>query len=211
MRKIVIITLAVLFAVATGVMVWANVSVCRWSQERCYSNVEDIPAHRVAILLGTTKYTRYDTENPYFKHRVAAAAELYHSGKAKKILVSGDNSRHSYNEPADMRSALLALGVPKSDIVLDYAGFRTYDSMVRAQQVFGQDSLIVISQHWHNERALYIAKNIGMEAVGFDAADVSGQPITLKLRIREWLARTKMALDLLFHRKPHFLGDPITI
>jgi SanA protein len=102
-------------------------------------------------------------------------------------------------------------GVPDSNIVLDYAGFRTYDSMVRAKKVFGQDSLTVISQQWHNERALYIAGSIGMDAVAYNAVDVRSRSVKLKLAVREWLSRTKMVFDLLLKHDPHFLGDPITI
>ena len=148
--------------------------------------------------------------DPYFVYRIDAAAKLYHSGKIRKILISGDNRRKGYNEPEDMRNALIAKGVPDSCIVLDYAGFRTYDSMVRAKKVFGQDSLIVVSQHWHNERALYIAHRIGVEADAFDAKDRTGFT-TIRLTVREWLARTKMAIDLLFMHDPHFLGEKIEI
>lgn len=208
-RKRIIITLAALLLAAIGLTVWANVSVSRWANGRCFDDLGEIPAQRVALLLGTTKNTRQGAVNPYFTNRVEAAAELYHNGKVQKILVSGDNCRDGYNEPADMCAALLALGVADSDIVLDYAGFRTYDSMVRAQKVFGQYTLTVVSQQWHNERALYIAHSIGIEAVAYNAADVQNRPTALKLCLREWLARTKMALDLIFPHNPHFLGEPI--
>ena len=128
-----------------------------------------------------------------------------------KVLVSGDNSRNGYNEPEDMRQALVEAGIPDSCIVLDFAGFRTYDSMVRAKRVFGQDSLTVISQQWHNKRALYIANRVGVDAVAYNAADIDIRATKLRLAVREWLARTKMVFDLLFMHDPHFLGEQITI
>ena len=193
-----------------GIVIAANISVSHWSRGRCYTDTHQLPSGRVALLLGTSRLGRYGGANPYFIYRIEAATELFRSGKIRKILISGDNSRKDYNEPLDMRSALLKKGIPDSCIVLDYAGFRTYDSMVRAKKVFGQDSLIVVSQHWHNERALYIAHRIGVEAVALDAKDWSGFT-SLRLQVREWLARTKMAIDLLFQRDPHFLGEKIEI
>ena len=200
--------LAVAF-LAMGVII--NRSVDKTAEGLCYSSVEDIPYRRVGLLLGTSRLTRNGYENPYFYYRIAACAELYHAGKIHRILISGDNSRKNYSEPSDMKEALVKCGVPSDSITLDYAGFRTYDSMVRAKKVFGQDSVTVISQDWHNERAIYIANRVGVDAIAFNAEDVYIRTIALKLRVREWLARTKMAFDLLFLHEPHFLGEPIEI
>lgn len=206
-KRLVWATALVLAAVA--VVAIPNVMVERAARGRCYGSVDAVPQRRVGLLLGCAQRLRDGRPNPYFDRRVAACVELYHAGKISKVLVSGDNSRADYNEPADMRRALMAAGVADSDIVLDYAGFRTYDSMVRAQRVFGQSQLTVVSQEWHNERALYIADRIGLDAVAYNAADVdlrrAGQTV------REWLARAKMAFDLLFPHDPHFLGDPVAI
>ncbi len=205
---IVAAVLAVTFLIM-GVIV--NRSVDKTAEARCYSSVEDIPYRRVGLLLGTSRLTRHGYENPYFYYRIDACAELYHAGKITRILVSGDNSRKDYNEPADMKEALVERGVPPDSITLDYAGFRTYDSMVRAKKVFCQDSITVISQDWHNERAIYIANRVGVDAVALNAEDVSFRTTAFKYRVREWLARTKMAFDLLFLHEPHFLGEPIEI
>lgn len=212
-RKILIpLIVAALLAVAFLVMgVIVNRSVDKMAEGRCYSSVEDVPYRRVGLLLGTSRLTRQGYENPYFYYRIDACAELYHAGKIHRILISGDNSRKDYNEPADMKNALVERGVPADSITLDYAGFRTYDSMVRAKKVFGQDSVTVISQDWHNERAVYIANRVGVDAVAFNAEDIAIRSIALKFRVREWLARTKMAFDLLFLHEPHFLGEPIEI
>ncbi|MBR5027867.1 MAG: YdcF family protein [Bacteroidales bacterium] len=210
-RKIVCFSVLTLFVLAIGFTVVANVLVNNYSSGRCYDDAEAIPHNRVGLLLGTSPKTKQGTVNLYFKYRMEAAAELYHSGKIDKILISGDNRHKNYNEPAAMRNALLELGVPDSAIVLDYAGFRTYDSMVRAKKVFGQDRLTVISQSWHNERALYIAHRVGIEAIGYNARDVAFRKVALKNHIREWFARAKMVFDLIFQHDPHFLGDPIEI
>ena len=110
-----------------------------------------------------------------------------------------------------MRRSLVALGVPDSVIYSDYAGFRTFDSMVRCKEVFGQDSVTVISQKWHNERALYIAQHAGMEAIAFNADDVQIKHAYLKNHTRELLAKVKVVLDVTFHKKPKFLGEPVQV
>ncbi|MBO4741908.1 MAG: YdcF family protein [Bacteroidales bacterium] len=207
-KKVIVFTIVSLAFVSVVATVVANILVNNAAKGRCYSSVDDIPYRRVGVILGTSRFTRRGTENFYFKYRIQACANLYHNGKISYILVSGDNGHKSYNEPADMRKALIAEGVPDSVIVLDYAGFSTYDSMVRTKKIFGQDSVTVISQNWHNKRALFIAKNYGIDAVGFNANDVA---FSLTTTIREWLARTKMVIDLLFQKEPHFLGDPIEI
>lgn len=208
----IILLIAVVLLICFVIMgVVVNHSVSKEAEGRCYYNVDEIPYRRVGLLLGTTRLTRQGYKNPYFYYRTDACAELYHAGKIHRVLISGDNSRNNYNEPLDMMNELVSLGVPADSITLDHAGFRTYDSMVRAKKVFGQDSVTVISQQWHNERAIYIANRIDIDAIAYNARDVSSRSISLKLKVREWLARTKMAVDLLFKHDPHFLGEPIII
>lgn len=211
MKRIVITVLAAAAIAAAAITISANVMVKRTAKGLCYDDTAAIPYRRVGLLLGTSKLNRHGGPNPYFTRRIKACAALYHAGKISKVLVSGDNSRKEYNEPEDMRQALIAAGVPDSCIVLDYAGFRTYDSMVRAKKVFGLDSLTIISQQWHNERALYIASRVGIDAVAFNADDIKSRSTKSRIAVREWLARTKMFFDLLLMRDPHFLGDPIEI
>lgn len=125
-------------------------------------------------------------------------------------MVSGDNGHVSYNEPKEFRKELIKRGIPKEKIYLDYAGFRTLDSMVRAKEVFGLEEVTVISQQFHNERAIYIAKKNGLEAIGFNAQDVQGYS-GFKVKTREALARTKVFLDLFLNVQPKFLGEKIAI
>lgn len=148
--------------------------------------------------------------NAYFYNRVDAAAALYHAGKVEYLVISGDNGRKGYNEPQDMKEALVGRGVPAEAIYLDYAGFRTYDSVVRMEKIFGQESFTVISQEFHNRRAVYIAQALGLDAVGYNAADVAAYA-GMKTRLREKLARVRMFMDLWTGKTPKFLGEPVEI
>jgi len=167
----------------------------------------DLQYNEVGLLLGTSKYAYGGRPNLYFLNRINAAAELYRTGKVKYILVSGDNSRVSYNEPQDMKEALIAAGVRAEDIYLDYAGFSTLDSVVRASKVFNIQSLTVISQQFHCERAIYIARAHGFKSVGFSARDVSGSLAT-RVQFREYLSRGKAVMDIaIIGTEPTYYGD----
>ncbi len=179
-------------------------------KESMYDNITETPSKKVGLLLGTAKYVKGGWINLYYKHRITAAVELYKVGKIKYILVSGDNGRESYDEPTLMKEDLMAAGIPESAIYLDYAGFRTLDSVVRCKKIFGELDILVISQQFHNERAVYIARAKGMQAIGYNAQDVNAK-YGFKTHIREYLARTKMFLDLWFHKEPKFLGEEIQI
>ena len=201
----------VLVVAAMAFSITANILVVSYSSSRRYTDVDEIPYNRVGLVLGTTDSLKDGRANLYFRFRMESAAELYHSGKINRILVSGDNHKKSYDEATAMLNALVALGVPDTAIKCDYAGFSTYDSMIRAKKVFGQNRLTVISQSWHNQRALYIAHRVGIDAVDYNAKDVVFRKTAMKNHIREWFARAKMVFDLVFQHDPHFLGDPIEI
>lgn len=192
-------------------VVCCNITVKNSAKGLLYDEVQNIPARKVGLLLGTSPYTAKGIVNQYYNNRIDAAAELYFAHKISYILISGDNHRHGYNEPEEMRQSLIAQGVPDSVIFLDYAGFRTYDSMVRAKKVFGEDSITVISQHWHNERALYIAQHHQLEAIAFNAKEVYFRKAYLKNHARELAAKAKAVIDVTTHKQPHFLGDPMPI
>jgi len=179
-------------------------------KESMYDNITETPSKKVGLLLGTAKYVKGGWINLYYTHRITAAVELYKAGKIEYILISGDNGRESYDEPTLMKEDLMAAGIPESAIYLDYAGFRTLDSVVRCKIIFGELDILVISQQFHNERAVYIARAKGMQAIGYNAQDVNAK-YGFKTHIREYLARTKMFLDLWFHKEPKFLGEEIQI
>lgn len=171
-----------------------------------YDRASEVPETQVALVLGCSPRVAEGRNNLFFVARMAAAAELFHSGKVSYLLLSGDNSRPSYDEPSAMKRALEALGVPSSRLVLDYAGFRTLDSVVRAKEVFGVTRLIVVSQHFHNVRAVYLARARGIEAYGFDAAEVRGAGGKWP-KVREVASRVFAVLDVhVLGTEPRFLG-----
>jgi SanA protein len=187
-------------------VVFSNILIANYASEKIFNDENEAPETSVALLLGTSRYTVRGNTNLYFKYRIQATTNLYKSGKIKHIIVSGDNSLTSYNEPREMRKALLANGIPDSSITLDFAGFRTLDSVVRCKEVFGQDNFIIISQHFHLERALYIAKKFNINAIGF-AAQNPPEKYSFKTNVREYFARTKAIIDLYFlNTQPKFLG-----
>lgn len=182
------------------------------SRPKRYNDVTEIPYNRVALVLGTNPLTRNGRTNYYFKYRIDACVELYKAGKVSKFLLSGDNSTKEYDEPQYMKNALMKRGVPSSDIVLDYAGFRTLDSVVRCKEVFGQKSITIVSQGFHNARAVCLASWYGIDAIGFDAKDIKHSRTYLLFGVgREALARVKMFIDMVVGKKPKFLGEEIEI
>ena len=180
------------------------------SLKNIYSDLEKIPHNHVGLLLGTGKYLAGGYINPYYKYRIDAAVQLMGAGKITYLIISGDNGRKEYNEPEMMKRDLIAAGIDSSCIYLDYAGFRTFDSMIRLQKIFSQDSVTVISQEFHNQRAIFIAKSEGITAIGYNAKDVSNQN-GLRTKVREKFARVKVFLDYLFKNEPKFLGPKVII
>ena len=176
----------------------------------CVDEVEAVPVRKAALVLGCAP-TVSGRPNLFFTRRIEAAARLHQAGKVRALIVSGDNSTASYDEPTAMREALVKAGVPGSAIHLDYAGFRTLDSVVRAREVFGQEAVVVVSQRFHNERAVFLARRLGMEATGFNAADVPGRR-GLRTRLREYLARVQAVLDVtVLGTQPKFLGPKVVV
>jgi SanA protein len=148
--------------------------------------------------------------NAYFFNRIEATIALFKNHKISYVIISGDNSRKDYNEPLDMKNELLKNGIAEDRIYLDYAGFRTYDSVIRAKKIFGQDTILFISQEFHNQRAVFIARQNGIEGYGFNAKDVTAFN-GLKTMIREFFARDKVFIDAWINKEPKFLGEKIII
>ena len=203
-RRILIVC-AVLACLCFLAICAADLRVERCAAGRVYETIGDVPAREYGLLLGTTRLVKGKYRNDYFYHRVRAAADLYRAGKIRKIIVSGDNSRTDYNETGDMKRELVAEGVAPDDVLMDYAGFRTLDSVVRARNLFGAKEITVISQEFHCERAVYLADRNGIDAIGFAAEDTRVESAQMRLAIRESLARVLAVLDAeILHRKPHF-------
>ncbi len=192
------------------VILFANWKIPYDSKDYIYSSTDSIPAQKAALVLGASRYIG-NVPNPYFTYRIQAAAELYNAGKVKSFVVSGDNRTHDYNEAEDMRSALIEAGVPDSIIHCDYAGLRTLDSVVRMNKIFGQDSFIVVSQKFHNERAIFIARHSGLDVYGYNAKDLTLSRFSSRTKIREVLARVKVLIDLATNKQPRHLGEEIDI
>lgn len=190
--------------------IWANVSVVRASKQYITSNINEVQPVKVGLVLGTSRNVQNGNKNTFFFNRIDAAEELFKEGKIKYIIVSGDNGETSYNEPQDMREELVKRGIPDNAIFLDYAGFRTLDSVIRAREIFGQNTFIIISQKFHNERAVYLARKNGIEAYGYNAKEVEAMQ-GMKTKVREFFARDKVFIDLLFGVEPKFIGEKILI
>lgn len=174
-----------------------------------FDNSAAVPYNRVGLVLGTLPTDGFGGTNRFFVDRMIAAADLYCSGKVQHLILSGDPDRFGYNEPMDMRNALAAMGVDTADMTLDMAGFTTFDSVIRAKQVFGQARFTIISQPFHNARALYIAKENGVDAVAFNAQDVPSVHAK-RSWVRERGARLKMWKDLV-NIHPTRIGETVVL
>lgn len=192
-----------------GLILLSHHFIGQKSRDYLFSDVEEVPECEAALVLGTAKFLSGGI-NPYFQYRIDAAAELYRAGRVKYLIVSGDNSRQDYNEPLEMKNALVEAGVPEHVIYLDYAGFRTLDSVVRMKSIFSQERYIVVSQPFHNERAVFIGRQKGSDVFGFNARDVTGSA-GMKTQLREKLARVKVFVDIFIGKQPRFLGEKVLV
>jgi SanA protein len=198
--------LLILLVISVLFLVGSNIWVVSSTSSRVYSNSDDLPDHRIALVLGTSHKTMEGKPNPFFEKRMDTAAELFKSGKIDHFIVSGDNRSRYYNEPLEMRKALTSRGVPNESITLDYAGLRTLDSIVRSKKIFGQSKITIITQPFHSYRAVFISNFYEMDAVAM-VADEPHFDSTAKVRIREFFARSKAVLDLyILKTEPRFLG-----
>ncbi len=198
------VTFIILAVTISAALLAADLYVASFSKGRLYDNPADVPHRQAAVVLGCAPITE-GRPNLFYHYRLDAAAALWHAGKIDAILVSGDNSRKDYDEPAAMKADLIERGVPSEFITADYAGFRTLDSVIRAREVFGLDDYIVVSQPFHCRRALYLASRKGHSVIGFCAADVRGGR-ALKIRLRETFSRAASLLDILITRRARYLG-----
>jgi SanA protein len=196
----VLITMLLLFVlICNGWVVYST-------QPYIFKNIDSLPFREVGLVLGTSKRVASGQENLFFNYRIEAAATLYHHKKVKYLILSGDNSSLYYNEPSDMKAALLKKGVPESAMTLDYAGHRTFDSVLRAKKIFNQDSVIIISQAFHNARALFISRHYNIPAIAFAAPNVPFG-YAFKTIAREYLARPKALLDIYVLEKDNALFE----
>lgn len=197
----------------TALFIWLrhnNDAMAQEASSFIYEDVNKIPKKQAVLLLGTTKYVASGRPNYFYKYRIDATVKLFEAGKVKAILVSGDNGTKSYDEATDMHDDLVKRGIPSRYITLDYAGFRTLDSIVRAKAIFDLEDYIIVSQRFHLERAIYLAHAKGQKVVGFVAKDFKNTLWAKKMEHRELLARAKAFLDIhLLGTEPKFYGEKV--
>lgn len=216
-------TIAIVAAVCLALMLICNQIVVNNAKGKTFSEIDSIKYNKVGLLLGTTPQARITkNKNYFFIYRLDAAEQLFRAGKIEKILISGDeNSLDGVNEPECMRDSLVARGIPASVIVLDGKGYRTINSIVNANKVFGLRSFTIISQEFHNERAIYQAEHLGLDVENLQAynAKMPKSRRAYITTIREYFARMKMFWDLFISKESEmspntiqsFLGKPIII
>lgn len=193
-------------------MFYTNDRVKQNANTRLYTSIKKIPAKRAVLVLGTAKYIKKGHKNYFYTYRIRAVVALWKAHKVKAIVVSGDNASKYYNEPKTMQKDLIKAGIPKKYITLDNAGFRTLDSIIRAEAIFGLKDYIIVSQKFHLERALYIAKAKNQKVIGFIAKDIPNTASAYRMKAREYLARTKAFLDLyLLGTKAKVYGKKIKV
>jgi SanA protein len=193
------------FALMCGLRIWVNARTAG----RIYTNAGEVPPAPVALVLGAGLW-RDGSPTPALYDRVATAVDLYRAGRVKKLLMSGDNRFVNYNEPAAMKKLAIQLGAPAEDIVLDYAGRRTYDSCYRAKEIFGVRQVVVVTQRFHLDRALFLCDALGVESVGV----IADRRVYQTLRwweLREVLATAGAWWDVNVRHPVPVLGEKLPI
>ncbi len=190
-------------------VLWINFWMTMRAESRIFTDAAAVPQERVALVLGTGKLIG-GRINIHWRVRMDAAGALYKAGRVQHFLLSGDNGTDDYNEPEDMKAALIERGVPAAAITCDYAGFRTLDSIVRARQVFDVTRCVIISDDFHLARALWLADCHGITATAFHGEPLSWKS-SGKSRVREWLARVKAVADEITGTEPKFGGPKVPL
>ena len=203
-------TIIIAFILIMFLIIIPNALISNNTEKYLFDIVDVTPKNKVGLVLGTQKYLSNGQTNLYYTYRLDAVISLYNANKIDFILISGDNSNKNYDEPTDFKNDLIKKGIPKDKIFLDYAGFRTLDSVVRAKEIFSLNEFTIISQKFHNERAIFLCKHYQINAIAFNAKDISGK-YGFKTKLREYLARTKACIDILFNVNPKFLGEKVNI
>lgn len=213
-KKMIWIIFGVIIAIIIVIITCYMIVECKASG-KTYDMVADVPHREVGLLLGTSPRTPENAPNYYFINRITATAELYKAGKIDKVIASGGDysSRPGggYDELVAMRDSLIDHGIPDSVIILDYDGTRTLNSIVKAKEVYGEECVTLISQKYHNERAIYLASQQGIDAIGYNAKPSHIISKRIKNEGREFLARVKLFVDVILGEKPKFNNCPHNI
>ena len=198
-----------IFILITVIVFIINYNIRHNSKDYIYTEVKDIPKCYTAIVLGAFVY-KSGNPSGILKDRLDKSIELYKKGKISKFLLSGDHGRNEYDEVNNMKDYLSLNGITQKDIFMDHAGFDTYNSIVRAKEIFEVKDAIIVSQQFHLSRAVYIARSKDLNAYGI-IADTYEYPALRKLKLREIFANVKAAYEIAVNKRPVFLGDKIPI
>jgi SanA protein len=199
-----------LFILVIVIVTIANNKIEKSTNGLVYNDLIQMPHNKVGLLLGTSKLLKSGKPSPYFTNRIKATVDLFHASKIDFIVASGDDRKKNDNEPLDMKNELITSGIPENKIFLDYGGFRTYESIIRLNKIFGQRKFTIISQDFHNRRAIYISQHMDLQAIGFNAKDVD-LFIGFRAKLREKFARVKVFIDFMIKKEPKSLGQQIEI
>jgi len=211
LKKMLIILFVILIIGVLGIILFYSINsyVDKYAADFCYDELDKIPQADAIIVLGAFVHDEQPSQT--LKERLDNALELYVAGKAGKIILSGDHGTKEYDEVNIMKDYMLEKGVPREDLFLDHAGFNTYDSMYRAKEVFCVNTLLISTQQFHINRAVYIARKLKIDAYGYP----SNRWINYYNRqygLREKFAKIKAFIDVdILKRSPKYLGEPIPI
>ncbi len=212
-KRLLLITAVMALVVSSLMLVVLRVYSAGRAKDEIYT-LDSVPEKPVAIVFGAWVDPNGDP-SAMLADRVATGAKLYQAGKVNALLLTGDNHIDSYNEPEAMRQYALELGVPDAALVLDYAGFRTYDSCYRARDIFKVDQAILVTQAFHLDRALLTCNGLGIESVGVASDGVRAEGYArsalLISQTREFPSTVFALVDLISNRQPMYLGDPLPI
>ena len=197
MKKI-LVFVAIMVMIGLFVVIGCQIAVTSAAKGRMYNDVKEIPHREVGLLLGTNPLGRSGRPNQFYLRRLDATVALYNAGKIDRIIISGARRGDDYDEPTEMRNDLVKRGLPDSIFVLDGEGHRTISSIVRTKEVLAEDSVTIISQKFHNERALFLARHNEIDAIAFNAENTSSRRWRLMMVLRESLARVKAVAEAIF-------------
>lgn len=193
-----LVFVAIIIMMGLIIVIGCQIAVTSAAKGRMYNDVKEIPHREVGLLLGTSPLGRSGRPNQFYLHRLDATVALYNAGKIDRIIISGARRGDDYDEPTEMRNDLVKRGLPDSIFVLDGEGHRTISSIVRTKEVLAEDSVTIISQKFHNERALFLARHNEIDAIAFNAENTSSRRWRLMMVLRESLARVKAVAEAIF-------------
>ena len=193
-----LVFVAIMVVFGLFVVIGCQIAVTSAAKGRMYDDVKEIPHRKVGLLLGTSPLGRSGRPNQFYLRRLDATVALYNAEKIDRIVISGARRGDDYDEPTEMRNDLVKRGLPDSIFVLDGEGHRTISSIVRTKEVFAEDSVTIISQKFHNERALFLARHNGVDAIAFNAENTASRRWRLMMVLREILARVKAVAEAVF-------------